>query len=263
MNYHLFVLTLRTIITATAISITVIQVTHASETTNEQTRELIQQIQNARSIESGLFTRLDKDILKFEGRISRDSYSKYLKAIDDNVTTMIINSPGGNTYDGVQIGLDMLKRSLTVIVDGVAGSSAANYLFTAGKKKIIRNGFVGFHGNAQAADRKRNLREELMASLGRSGAKLSQEQIEAIIAETGAIVAKTIQLEKQFFSQLGISQDFFDLTQEDGKGLPEHLRMNFEFLLPSITTMERFGIRNVTGRQDIETAEKMMKVIYY
>lgn len=157
----------------------------------------------------------------------------------------------------------MAKRSLTVIVDGVAGSSAANYLFTAGRQKVIRNGFVGFHGNTQAVASKKNADEELLASISTSGVTFTKEQVDAIINDAKATTAKTIQLEKQFFADLGISQKLFDITQQDGKGLPEYLKMNFEFLLPSVRTMEYFGIRNVSGHQDIETAEQMMKVIYY
>jgi len=228
-------------------------------------QDLIRRIQYARSITTGIFTRLDKQTLKFEGHINRDTYDNYMKAIDPDVTIIIINSSGGNSYEGVLIGIDMAKRNLTVIVDGVAGSSAANYLFLAGKKKVIRNGFVGFHGNARAYSLKggRDQRADILASIKKTDIKLSKEQIDTLVNEAKAESAKTIQLEKQFFESLGISQELFDLTQQEGKGLPEHLKMNFEFLLPSNRTMERFGIRNVSGVQDVEVAEQLMKVIYY
>lgn len=228
-------------------------------------QELIKRIQYARSISSGIFTRLDKQTLKFEGHINRDTYENYMKAIDPDVTTMIINSSGGNSYEGVLMGIDMAKRNLTVIVDGIAGSSAANYLFVAGTKKVIRNGFVGFHGNARAYAVRggRDQRADIMASIKKNDIQLSKEQIDTLVNEANAESAKTIQLEKQFFKSLGISQELFDLTQQEGKGLPEHLNMDFEFLLPSNRTMERFGIGNVSGRQDVEVAEQLMKVIYY
>jgi hypothetical protein len=50
----------------------------------------------------------------------------------------------------------------------------------------------------------------------------------------------------------------------DAKGLAPELNLNFEFLLPSLRTMEKFGITNVEGRQDIELAERLgLAVIYY
>ena len=87
----------------------------------------MENIKRARSITQGTFVRFDKNTLKFEGHIERGTYAKYLEAIDGEVKAMIINSSGGDTYDGVRIGLDMAKRNIDVIVDGVAGSSAANY----------------------------------------------------------------------------------------------------------------------------------------
>lgn len=222
----------------------------------------LEKIKRARAKGPGVFVRLDLNTLKFEGPIDRGTYENYLLAIDDHVKTLVINSSGGDSYAGVLIGLEMAKRSLDVIVDGVAGSSAANYLFTAGKHKTICRGFVGFHGNAGAAKQKEGLEESIRSAAAKSG--LSREQIEKAVKETLAITEETIKLEKEFFSKLGISQKLFDITQEDAKGLPQELKLNFEFLLPSIRTMEQFGIRNVEGRQDIELAERLgIQIIYY
>ena len=225
----------------------------------------IENIERARAKAQGTFVRLDRNTLKFEGYIDRGSYKDYLDAIDDEVKTLIINSTGGDTYDGVRIGLDMIKRNIDVIVDGVAVSSGANYLFTAGKRKTICRGFVGFHGNANAALDKKEL-EESMRTLRSESAKIGmdQGQIEESVRENLAVWDETKKLEKEFFAKLGISQELFDITQEEGKGLSQKMKMNFDFLLPSMRTMEKFGIRNVKGRQDIGLAEHFGKfVIYY
>jgi hypothetical protein len=222
----------------------------------------IENIERARAKPEGTFVRLDKSTLKFEGHIDRGSYDEYLHAIDDDVKTLIINSSGGDTYDGVRIGLDMAKRNIDVIVDGVAGSSAANYLFTAGKHKTICRGFVGFHGDANAALDKKTLEETLRSLSAKNG--VDQEQIEKSVKETLAVMDATIKIEKEFFAKLGISQELFDITQEEAKGLSQKTNLHFDFLLPSIRTMEKFGIRNVEGRQDIELAERLgLFVIYY
>lgn len=222
----------------------------------------LENIKRARAMAQGVFVRLDIDLLKFEGHIDRGTYEKYLEAVDDNVKTLIVNSSGGDSYDGVRIGLDMVKRNIDVIVDGVAGSSAANYLFTAGKRKIICRGFVGFHGNAGAVKDKKGLEGSIRSAAAKAGE--SREQIEKTLKETIAVKDETVKLEKEFYAKLGISQRLFDITQEDSKGLSPELNLNFEFLLPSIRTMEKFGIGNVEGRQDIELAERLgLTVIYY
>jgi hypothetical protein len=223
----------------------------------------MENIKRARSITQGTFVRFDKNTLKFEGYIERGTYAKYLEAIDGEVKTMIINSSGGDTYDGVRIGLDMAKRNIDVIVDGVAGSSAANYLFNAGKSKTICRGFVGFHGNAGAVKEDRKaLARSFRAFSAKAGA--SREQIAKTLQEFMKVKDETVKLEKEFFTKLGISQKLFAVTQKESKGLAPELNLKFEFLLPSVKTMEKFGIRNVEGRQDVELAERLgLSVIYY
>ncbi len=218
----------------------------------------LENVMRARGITQGVFFRIDSKTLKFEGHIDRGTYDKYLEAIDDEVTTMIINSPGGDSYDGVRIGLDMAKRNIDVIVDGVAGSSAANYLFTAGKRKIICRGFVGFHGNAGALYDKKTFEASIRSSV------TDRKQIDKVLKETVATAEATIKLEKELFAKLGISQKLFDITQLNAKGLSPEQNLDFEFLLPSIRTMARFGIHHVEGRQDIDLAERLgLAVIYY
>lgn len=219
-------------------------------------------IKRARAKTQGDFIRLDRCTLKFEGHIDRGTYEKYLGAIDDQVKILIINSPGGDSYDGVRIGLDLAKRHIDVIVDGVAASSAANYLFAAGRRKKICRGFVGFHGNAGAGSDKKALEETIRSAAARTG--MDQDQIEKAIKEAMAVEDETKKMEKEFFTKLGISQKLFDVTQMDAKGLLQELNLNFEFLLPSLKTMEKFGLRNVEGKQDIELAERLeLPVIYY
>jgi hypothetical protein len=222
----------------------------------------LENIKRARAKAQGEFVRLDRYTLKFEGPIVRGTYGKYLAAIDDKVKTLIVNSSGGDSYDGVRIGLDLAQRTIDVIVDGVAGSSAANYLFTAGRHKTICRGFVGFNGNAGASNDKKSLEESIRSAAAKTG--VGREQIEKALQEARATTEATQKLEKEFLTRLGISQKLFDMTQRDAKGLSPELNLNFEFLLPSLRTMEQFGIRNVEGRQDIELAERLgLQVIYY
>jgi hypothetical protein len=75
---------------------------------------------------------------------------------------------------------------------------------------------------------------------------------------------ETINLEKEFYKKLDISQQLFDITQTDGKGLAPELKEGFDFLLPSPATMKKFKIKNVSGGQNIQLAEEVgIKVIYF
>jgi len=199
----------------------------------------------------GQFTRINKNILKFEGYIVRDSYSEYLKNIDNDVKMLVINCLGGDTYSGVKMGLDIQERKLDVIVEGLAVSSAANYLFLAGEEKIIKNGVVGFHGNAQALLKQIGGFEKLKKEM-KEKYKVSDEYF------------NTFKKEQQETIKLDIPQQFFNITQTKNIGLAPELKEDFDFLLPSLGTMKKFNIKNVLGIQNIPLAEAVgIRVIYW
>jgi ATP-dependent protease ClpP protease subunit len=207
----------------------------------------------------GQFIRVNKNILKFEGYIVRNSYPEYLKNIDNDVKVLVINCLGGDTYSGVKMGIDIQKRKLKVVVEGLAVSSAANYLFLAGEEKIIKNGVVGFHGNAQALLQQAGGFDGMKKEM-KEKYKMSDEYFETFEKEQ----QETIKLEKEFYNKLDIPQQLFDITQTENIGLTPELKGEFDFLLPSLVTMKKFNIKNVSGEQNIPLAEAVgIKVIYW
>ena len=207
----------------------------------------------------GQFTRINKNILKFEGYIVRNSYPEYLKNIDNDVKVLVINCLGGDTSSGVKMGLDIQKRGLKVIVEGLAVSSGANYLFLAGNEKIIKNGIVGFHGNAQALLKQAGGFESIKKEM-KEKYKMSDKDFETFKKEQ----QETIKLEKEFYKKLAIPQQLFDITQTESMGLAPELKEKFDFLLPSVAKMKKFNIKNVSGEQNIPLAEAVgIKVIYW
>lgn len=95
--------------------------------------------------------RLDEQTIALNGEITSDSFEQFQTVFDDKVKVVILNSPRGETNAGIRIGMALLEAKVDVIVDQYCLSSCANYLFTAGQNKEIRNGIVGFHGNTIAA----------------------------------------------------------------------------------------------------------------
>lgn len=200
-----------------------------------------------------------------EGGIQKETYQLYLENINDEINTLIINSTGGCTNAGVKIGLDILQRGLTVIVDGMAGSSAANYIFLAGNRRIIKRGFVAFHGNSTALLKEEGwhqIREQMWKQTKSHG--IMKEDFEEIFKKHRKEIKETIDLEKLFYEKINVSQEFFDLTQSKGKGLIDYSDYTFDFLIPSPVTLEKWGIKNVEGISDINMAIELgIKVIYY
>ena len=91
--------------------------------------------------------------ISFVGDIESQTYRDFLYAVrgkEDQITTIRINSGGGVTEQGMQIGEWVFDHKIDVIVDEICFSSCANYIFTAGKNKIIeKNAIVGWHGSEQ------------------------------------------------------------------------------------------------------------------
>ena len=73
-----------------------------------------------------------------------------MRGKEDQITAIRINSAGGITDHGIRIGEWIFDHQLDVIVDELCFSSCANYIFTAGKNKIIeKDAIVGWHGSEQ------------------------------------------------------------------------------------------------------------------
>ena len=91
--------------------------------------------------------------ISFVGDIESQTYRDFLYAVrgkEDQITTIRINSGGGITEQGMQIGEWVFDHEIDVIVDEFCFSSCANYIFTAGKNKIIeKDAMVGWHGSEQ------------------------------------------------------------------------------------------------------------------
>lgn len=193
------------------------------------------------SAHGGTWERIDHNAIRFSGDIQQGDFER-LKAIlspDDRI--LYLDSKGGDVEVGVRLASHLLPRQLTVIVDGICASSCANYLFTAGVNKEIRRGWVGFHGNLTALmaqdwhEAVRKFKEE---------GGLSDQQISELYARFIALA----EIEQKYLERAGVDQALFERTQKPDKGMGDGVP--YHFLLPRPETFERYGIRNVLGRQD-------------
>jgi hypothetical protein len=81
------------------------------------------------------FVRVDDQTLRFEGEITGTTFDEYQRTVDDKVRVLVVKSGGGDTFSGVRMGLDIHRRGLKVVVDTIAGSSAATTCFWQVKKR--------------------------------------------------------------------------------------------------------------------------------
>ena len=96
---------------------------------------------------------VEGSIISFVGSIESETYRNFLYAVrgqEDQITAIQINSGGGITDQGMLIGEWIFDHEIDVIVDEICFSSCANYIFPAGKNKIIEeDAIVGWHGSEQ------------------------------------------------------------------------------------------------------------------
>jgi plasmid stability protein len=82
------------------------------------------------------------------------------------VTRLVLRSGGGDTVAGRNVGRWVRAMALVVEVDQICFSSCADYVFPAGRARVIRaNAFVGWHGNER----------QMLINAARHGGSVEQE----------------------------------------------------------------------------------------
>ncbi len=101
---------------------------------------------------AGKWMQVNEQTLRFVGQINRKTAARFNKIITPEITTVIVQSGGGDVDNALQVGQEIHRRQLNIIVDGRCGSSCANYWFVAAAHKTVREGsWVGFHGNPSSS----------------------------------------------------------------------------------------------------------------
>lgn len=165
--------------------------------------------------------------IRIEGPITAKTAQRFQEALAaQTISRVQLNSGGGDVEPAIDIASAIFTNGLDVEVVGDCLSSCANYLFPAGNHKIISGpGVVGWHGNIQH-----------LVYLHESGERV-------MVEPTYQALLATAQREAEFFAMIGVDP----FVCWFGKVEPFKIR-NFYFL--SVADMARFGITNVTARQD-------------
>lgn len=109
------------------------------------------------------------------------------------VTRLVIRSGGGDTIAGRHVGRWVQRMGLVVEVEQICFSSCADYVFPAGRARVIRaNAFVGWHGN-----------ERQMAILSARRGTTVEQEIERLLP--AALVRDEPAKARDFVTQLASS----------------------------------------------------------
>lgn len=101
--------------------------------------------------------RVQGDTIYYTGNFSKASSAAFDAAVAGisrgQLTRLVISSGGGDTVEGRHVGRWVRDRALVVEVDVICFSSCADYVFPAGRARVIRaDAFVGWHGNERQFD---------------------------------------------------------------------------------------------------------------
>lgn len=212
------------------------------------------------------------------GEVTPESFVKLKNKIDNNLfppQKIIIGSGGGNAYAGLAIGHLIREYQLDIEVLENCSSSCANYLFPAGRKKVLnKHSIVMYHGNTLQKSMVTFSRElenalgdptklPLDTILGKQGKEMSitfeensnepnSDATKAVFSYLGWQSAKTfadvnrafINEEKRFYKELGVDHRIGIYGQI---GEYESLYQSYQYdgFYYSIEDMNKMGIGNI------------------
>jgi hypothetical protein len=168
-------------------------------------------------------TRFDATLVYF-GPLTGAGLAALEAADSGTATTLLIRSGGGEVGVGIDFGEWIHARALDVVVDDFCVSSCANYVFTAGRRKVILPGsLVAWHGNAHLAEGWDDIAKMPASDQPRARAHMRNLRTR----------------EKTFFQRIAVSECIARIgsTRLDLHG----------FYTMSPQDMRRFGVRNVQG----------------
>jgi hypothetical protein len=165
------------------------------------------------------------DAVVFDGRIDRASADEFLRlAADPAVRRLVIRSQGGLVAPALDMADAIVDHGLDVEVNEACFSSCANYLFPAGRNKVLSGpAAVAWHGN--------------MAHVLYRAQRGEEHWSEAELADARALARR----EDAFFRRIGVD----GFVTWFGKIAPYAIEESYAL---STTDMAGFGITNVSVR---------------
>jgi hypothetical protein len=192
------------------------------------------------------------DTVYYQGNISAASTQAFRAAVAGvkrgQLTRLVISSVGGETRNGREIGQWVHDMAIIVEIDRVCFSSCANYIFPAGRGRVIRaNALVGWHGNERGMvidtrQRGVSLQTELRKLLPPEILNGPSEKIEGHVDEAVLSLQKSMQEEATFYAQLGLNDAFATCAVGDGASSRYPVLLGKKGWGFSIKDMETLGL---------------------
>ena len=187
----------------------------------------------------------------YRGSLTEEGLTALRKAGGDHqVTTLLVESTGGEIVAGMDFGNWVADRKLDVIVDRACLSSCANYVFTAGRnKRILPGAVVAWHGSAKQPGLLEQLHAIVAEQVDESELTPRARQKELKRAQKANVryLTDAINMQNEFFYRLGVDE-YVTRVGNDKYGV-----RGFFYL--SVADMAVFGIDNVNAPDDYTAME--------
>jgi hypothetical protein len=192
----------------------------------------------------------------YEGPISDENIEQFLNAVKGKqLTTLVISSGGGEINAGMKMGSWVYDNGIDVVVEKMCMSSCANYVFPAGRSKIINKGaIVAWHGSilqesVMSDEDVRKSAKEAYDTLPESmkQTRSLDEWTRSAIEQTRAYKAASTTNQSAFFKKIGVDE-FICRVGSEKYGVKD-------FYILSVEDMKRFGVTNVHAPEDYEKTD--------
>ncbi|WP_394884548.1 hypothetical protein [Clostridium butyricum] len=172
--------------------------------------------------ENHVYVNVEGTSIIYDGPMALEGVDQVKKLYNKGIDRLIINSPGGEINIGMDLGEWVYENGLDVEIKNVAFSSAANYVFTAGKNKYLhKDSTVGWHGGVtQDSD------NFFMKLFMKNYLKEGKEREKAFFEKIGVNQKSTVYGQRPEFDQYSEKQNYVGWTY-------------------SLDAMEQLGIKNI------------------
>lgn len=179
-------------------------------------------------------------VVHYDGPISAEHNLQFFERIAGRpLQRLSITSSGGDVAAAIALGEWVFAQRLDVEVPDYCLSSCANYVFPAGRRKIIRAAaVVAWHGNYRHLEQTGLWRDDVTLRMRRDGedeqtaTRYVREQLEYLVG-----------LERDFFARIGVDEYLCWVAKQPPYDVPDYY-----FL--STQDMARFGVKQVQAPPD-------------
>ncbi len=171
----------------------------------------------------------------YRGDIDADANRDFFEDVAGRpVTELVITSMGGSVEAAIALGRWVNERGMDVVVEAYCLSACANYVFPAGRHKVIRPGaVVAWHGSYRHLVETGQWRDDARARMARHG-----EDEATAGARARAAARRLAALEDDFFEHIGVDGHLAWVGKMPPHRVPDY------YTLP-VADMARFGVTAV------------------